>query len=47
MLDRRLTTIDAITEMFESIEPELYRFPAVDARELAATVARLRAHTES
>jgi len=41
MLDRRLTSVAAITEAFEAIAPELYRFPAVDADELRAVVQQL------
>jgi hypothetical protein len=39
MLDIGLTNTDAIHETFESIESELYRFPAIDAHELRTVVA--------
>jgi hypothetical protein len=39
MLARGLTTLAAIRETFTAIEPELYRFPAIDASELRAVVA--------
>lgn len=43
-----LTTPAAIGETFESIEPELYRFPAIDADELRLVVrAFVRTHGES
>ena len=38
MLDRGLTDAHAIRRTFETIRPELYRFPAVDADRLAAQV---------
>jgi hypothetical protein len=44
MLDRRLTTTDAIAHTFEAIEPELYRFPAIDAGDLSTVVAGLGPH---
>jgi len=38
MLDRGLTDAHAIRRTFETIRPELYRFPVVDADRLAAQV---------
>jgi hypothetical protein len=38
MLERGLTTRDAVRETFTLIESQLYRFPAIDAEELAAVV---------
>ncbi len=38
MLKRGLTSPAAILAMFETIEPELYRFPAVDGAELRRVV---------
>ena len=38
ILDRGLTDAHAIRRTFETIRPELYRFPAVDADRLAAQV---------
>ncbi|MGH2835228.1 MAG: DUF6036 family nucleotidyltransferase [Solirubrobacteraceae bacterium] len=38
MLDLKLTSREAIRDTFESIEPELYRFPAIDAEELRSLV---------
>lgn len=38
MLSRRLTTAAEIVATLEAIEPELYRFPAVDADELRRVV---------
>jgi hypothetical protein len=38
MLARGLTTVAAIRETHAAVEPELYRFPAIDARELRAVV---------
>jgi hypothetical protein len=39
MLDLALTSAEAVRETFASIEPELYRFPAIDAEELRAIVS--------
>ncbi|MDE3134082.1 MAG: hypothetical protein KGL15_08460 [Acidobacteriota bacterium] len=39
MLARGLTTAALVRETFDAIEPELYRFPAVDAVELRSVVA--------
>jgi hypothetical protein len=38
MLSRELTTRQAIRETFQQIEPELYRFPAIDAPAFHAAV---------
>jgi hypothetical protein len=38
MIALELTGTDAIAATLESIEPELYRFPAIDAQELRSTV---------
>jgi hypothetical protein len=40
MLDRGLVEPGALTATLEEIEPELFRFPAVDANELRAAVRR-------
>jgi hypothetical protein len=40
MIDHRLTSVDAVQRTFEQIEPELYRFPAVDIDELRDVVSR-------
>ena len=42
MLERGLTSVEAITETFEAIAPQLFRFPAVDEDELRAVIAQLR-----
>jgi hypothetical protein len=41
MLERGLTSAAAIQQTFKAIEPELYRFPAVDMDELRGIVSRL------
>jgi hypothetical protein len=41
MLDRRLTSVAAIQRTFDEIEPELFRFPAVDTKVLRGIVSRL------
>jgi hypothetical protein len=38
MIALKLTSTDAIAATLESVEPELYRFPAIDAQELRRTV---------
>lgn len=38
MLERDLTTTHAISDLFDLIRPELFRFPAVDVPELEARV---------
>jgi hypothetical protein len=43
MLERDLTTADRIRELFLELEPQLFRFPAVDASTLADRVQRLAA----
>lgn len=41
MLERGLVTPDALTEYFAAIEPQLYRYPAVDHKSLASAVRRV------
>lgn len=41
MLDRNLTSVEAIQRTFGEIEPELFRFPAIDADELRRIVTAL------
>jgi hypothetical protein len=43
MLDRSLTSVEAIQQTFAAVEPDLYRFPAVDAEELRGVVSRFAA----
>lgn len=38
MLQRELTDVAAIRATFAAVEPELYRFPAIDAEELRSVV---------
>jgi len=40
LLDRGLVDPSQLQEMFDEIRPELYRFPAIDARRFAAAVER-------
>jgi hypothetical protein len=44
MLERDLTTVDHIRELFLELEPQLFRFPAVDAGTLADRVHKLAAN---
>jgi hypothetical protein len=40
MLERRLIEPEPLRELFAEIEPELYRYPAVDARAFKAALER-------
>lgn len=42
MLDRRLVTREQVAETFAAVQPELFRFPAVDEPELRAIVETFR-----
>jgi hypothetical protein len=41
MVEAELVKPERLLELFEEIEPELYRFPAVDPKDLRAAVETL------
>src|SRR5262249_1264202 len=43
MVEAELVKPDRLLELFGEIEPELYRFPAVDPKDLRAAIESLRA----
>lgn len=44
MLERELVSVSELERLLDAIAGELYRFPTVDGKALAASVSQLRAH---